>query len=72
VPVAKSSWEGSLIRRPGDGTADGEKVYLVRNGKKCWVVSAEWLGSHGYRFPEDVKVVSAKELAGIPPGEPLQ
>ena len=69
--AAVSKWEGQIIRRPGSSPEDG-KVYLVRDGKKHWVVSAEWLKQHGYNFPADVKVVTADELAQIPEAGVIQ
>ncbi len=64
-------WEGHLIRRPGN-TPEDAKVYLVKDGKKHWVVSGDWLKQNGYKFPEDVQIISAGELAQLPEGEPYQ
>ncbi|MEP7362264.1 MAG: hypothetical protein ABI972_03345 [Acidobacteriota bacterium] len=66
-----SPFEKLLVRRPGNEPEDG-KVYLVRNGKKQWVVNAKWLAANGYRFPEDVREISAAELAAIPTGDPIE
>lgn len=71
APAAVSGWEGHLVRRPG-GTPEDGKVYLVKDGKKHWVVSADWLKEHGYNFPGDVTVISAQELAQIPDGSVIQ
>ncbi len=65
---ALSKWEGQLVRRPGNTPEDG-KVYLIQDGKKRWVISADWLKRHGYNFPADVKEISANELAAIPLGD---
>jgi hypothetical protein len=69
APVSK--WEGKLVRRPGSTLEDG-KVYLVQGGKKRWVVSADWLKAHGFKFPEELIVIPAEELAAIPLGDPIQ
>jgi hypothetical protein len=66
-----SKWEGKLVRRAGTTDEDG-KVYVVQGGKKRWVVSSAWLREHAYRFPEDVSIISAEELASIPSGEAIQ
>ena len=42
---------------------------MVKGGTKHWVVSGEWLKTHGYKFPEDVKVISTEELDAIPVGD---
>lgn len=68
---AASKWEGKLIQRPGT-TPEDEKVYLVRDGKRHWVISGDWLKQHGYNFPADVKIIPADELAQVPLGDPIQ
>lgn len=72
VDKATSKWEGSLVKRPAGNSVEDGKVYLVQGGKRCWVLSAEWLKLHGYKFPEDVKVISAEELAAIPLGDVIR
>jgi hypothetical protein len=67
-----SKWEGSLVKRPGGPSVEDGKVYLVRDGKRCWVISADWLKSRGFRFPEDVKVISSEELDAIPLGDVIR
>src|SRR4051794_8951470 len=66
---AASKWEGALVKRPAGPSVEDGKVYLVRGGKRCWVLSVEWLKLHGYKFPDDVKEIPAEELASIPLGE---
>jgi hypothetical protein len=68
---AASKWEGALIKRPAGPSVEDGKVYLVRGGKRCWVLSVEWLKLHGYKFPDDVKEIPAEELASIPLGEEI-
>ena len=70
-PAAASKWEGKLVRRPGT-TAEDEKVYFVQNGKRRWVVSGEWIKKQGYKWPDEVKEITASELESIPLGEPVQ
>jgi hypothetical protein len=66
-----SKWEGKLIRRPGP-TVEDSKVYLVKDGKKHWVVTPDWLKANGYKFPDDVHVISADDLSQVPDGEAVQ
>jgi uncharacterized membrane protein len=63
-------FQGLLVRRPGPGAEDG-KVFLVRDGRKCWVLNGSWLTSHGYTWPDDVNFISAADLAAIPEGAPI-
>jgi SAM-dependent methyltransferase len=66
----QTSFEGCLVRRPGD-TAEDQKVYFVEKGRKRWVTTAEWIVANGMRWPDDVQVVTAEELDAILPGPPL-
>jgi hypothetical protein len=63
-------YENQIVRRPGDSPEDS-KVYVVLDHKKCWIIHAEWLGRHGYKWPDDVRTISASELEQIPIGEPI-
>lgn len=69
---AVSKWEGSLVKRPAGNSVEDGKVYLVRDGKRCWVLSADWLKAHGYKFPDDVKVIPPEELDAIPLGDVIR
>jgi SAM-dependent methyltransferase len=66
----KTSFEGCLVRRPGDTAEDG-KVYFVENGRKRWVTTADWIIAKGMNWPGDVQLITADELDAILPGPPL-
>lgn len=66
----KTSFEGCLVRRPGE-TAEDQKVYFVENGRKRWVTTADWIISRGMNWPSDVQFITASELEAILPGPPL-
>ena len=60
-----------LLRAPNDS-----RVFLVENGKRYWIRSAEVFNSYSLKWP-DIKEVSVNELAGYPfvtlvakPGDP--
>ena len=68
---APKDYEGQLVRRAGSSGEDA-KVYLVHKGQKHWVSVGNWITSHGYKWPDDVHVIPAPELAQIPEGTPIQ
>lgn len=68
--TSSGKWEGKLIQGPGARPID-QKVYLVQDGKRRWVVHAEWLTAHGYAWPGDVHHVSAEEVDAIPAGDTI-
>jgi uncharacterized membrane protein len=61
------SYEGQLVRRPGS-TPEDEKVYIVKDGMKHWVMDKRWIIENGLRWPEDVKTIPGHELDAIPTG----
>ncbi len=66
----EKNYEGLLVRRAG-GSAEDSKVYLIRDGKKDWVWDAKWIKSHGFKWPDDVHVIPARDLASIPTGKSI-
>ena len=68
--VCKPSFEGCLVRTPGE-TDEDQKVYFVENDRKRWVTSAEWIIAKGMKWPSDVQFIPREELDAILPGPPL-
>ena len=66
----ESDNEGKLVRRPGKSLEDG-KVYIVCGGVKHWVIDAAWIEKNGFRWPEDIHVISAETLEQMPTGYPI-
>lgn len=66
-----SGYENLIVRMPGNNPEEG-KVYVVRGGRKQWVVRASWFAQNGYRFPDDVRVIPASDLNAIPTGDPIE
>ena len=68
--AVESKYEGKLVRREGN-TAEDDKVYLVREGLKHWVVDSGWITANGFRWPEDVIVIASNELEEMPSGDAI-
>jgi hypothetical protein len=66
-----SIWENKLVSRPGTKPED-TKIYVVQNGRKHWVVNGAWLAAHGFKFPDDVHIISPAELDAIATGDTIQ
>lgn len=66
----QTSFEGCLVRRPGN-TPEDHKVFFVENGRKRWVTTADWIVAKGMNWPGDVQLITAEELDAILPGPPL-
>ena len=62
-------WENRLIQGPD--TLPNRRVYLVRNGRRRWIVHDSWMGAHGFGWPSGINRVSSAELDAIPLGDPI-
>lgn len=65
--ASNANYLGWLARRPGSAPED-QKVYLVKDGVKHWIPDKRWIIENGLRWPDDVKVIPARELDTIPAG----
>lgn len=65
APLAVSKYEGKIVHQPsGDrGKADG--WYLVKDGKRHWIVNGDWLKKNGYDAAAVLEISSA-EFDAIP------
>lgn len=63
-PVSKK-WIGLPVR------GDGDKVFLLRGGKKHWITSPKVYEALGFKFGDEGKL-DEKTLQVIPEGEPLR
>ena len=62
--------DGSLFR--GNGTVlDEQKIFIIRDGKKHWILDGDWLATNGFAWPQDVHFVEGGVMAGVPEGEPI-
>jgi hypothetical protein len=61
--------EGKLVKASKlAGRNEDARVFYIDRGVKHWVTSAEWVTTRGLRFPEDLLVVPAQDLAAVPEG----
>lgn len=68
-PKPLACLEGKLVRGPGTSPEE-QKVYYVRQGRKHWVLSSQWLEGHGMRLADTLQI-SREELDSILTGSPL-
>jgi hypothetical protein len=57
---------GVLLR--SQGSRFGERVFFCADGHRHWVMDAEWLAQHGFRWPDDVQDVPEAVLEAFRPG----
>jgi hypothetical protein len=64
------AYENKLVRRSGSAPEDG-KIFLVRAGKRHWVVYGTWLVKHGYHYPQELITLTPQQFNTIPEGRTI-
>lgn len=59
---------GTLMQ--SDGKLFGSKIFYVSKGLRHYVSDLDWIISHGFQFPDDVKKVNESLLLKLSPGRP--
>ena len=70
APEKVSSLEGRLIKQPGDSAEEG-KVYVVKGGKRRWIVHGSWIAARASEFPAGVEVLSSSDVLAVPLDDPI-
>lgn len=65
TPTVPSEYKGLSVR------ADGDKVFLLKGGKRYWITSAQIYSKLGFKFGDEAKIDQAT-LNVIPEGDPLR
>ena len=61
----KPSFKGLLVR------AGGDRVYLIREGKRYWMTSPEALEKNGFKLGDE-REIDQVSLSIFPEGEPIR
>jgi ABC-type polysaccharide/polyol phosphate transport system ATPase subunit len=69
-PATISTLEDRVFR--GNGTTwDEQKIFIIKDGQKHWIMDSGFLIRHGIDWPHDVTFVEGGILEGVPEGEPI-
>ena len=60
-------YENKLVRRAGP-TPEDAKVFLVRGGKRHWIIFGSWIVKHGYRW-DQMLIIPPDQFNAIPEGK---
>jgi len=64
-PVVKKEFKGTLVR------ATGDKIFLLKDGKRFWVSTPQALQNLGFKFGDEVKMDDAT-LMCLGEGQPIK
>lgn len=65
VRPVQGEWQGLPVRAVGD------RIFLLKNGKRSWITTKEVYERLGFKFGDEVKIDQAT-LDVIPEGEPIR
>jgi ABC-type polysaccharide/polyol phosphate transport system ATPase subunit len=69
-PETIASLDNRVFR--GNGTSfDEQKIFVIRDGRKHWIMDSGYLVRNGINWPDDVTFVEGGALEKVPEGEPL-
>ena len=64
-------YDGKIVHQPSHNRGKDDGWYLVKNGKRSWIVDGSWLVKNGYKENEVIEI-SSDEFNAIPEcSEPL-
>jgi hypothetical protein len=58
-------YEGKIVAQPPAGRGKEDGWYLVKGGKRRWIIDSAWLKKNGYDA-KDVRTISSAEFKAIP------
>jgi hypothetical protein len=64
-PIDSSEFKGLPVRSGGD------RIFLLKGGKKAWIANAEAYSKLGFKFGDESKI-DQSTLDVIPEGEPIR
>lgn len=63
--LVAQKYEGKIVRQPSNNRGKDDGWYLVKDGKRRWIINGSWLEDNGFKN-DDVVDVSASEFYEIP------
>jgi uncharacterized membrane protein len=60
-------YENKLVKRNGSTPEDG-KIFVVRGGRRHWIIFGSWVPKHGYRW-DDLQILTPEQFNTIPEGK---
>jgi hypothetical protein len=69
---AAKKYNGKIVKQPSAGRGKEDGWFLVKNGKRSWIVDGAWLDKNGFK-PTDVIEISSQQFNSIPEDpQPIQ
>jgi hypothetical protein len=65
ILVITQKYDGKIVHQPSRNRGKDDGWYLVKNGKRSWIVNGSWLAKNGYKENEIIEI-SSDEFNAIP------
>ena len=63
--VITQKYDGKIVHQPSRNRGKDDGWYLVKNGKRSWIIDGAWLAKNGFK-DSDVVEISTEEFNAIP------
>ena len=63
--VITQKYDGKIVHQPSRNRGKDDGWYLVKNGKRSWIVDGAWLAKNGFKENEVIEI-SSEEFKAIP------
>lgn len=65
ISAAAKKYDGKIVRQAPANRGKDDGWFLVKNGRRAWIIDGAWLGRNGYD-PGSVLTIPAEEFSAIP------
>ncbi len=65
ISAIAEKYDGKIVHQPSANRGKDDGWYLVKNGKRSWIIDGAWLAKNGYQQNE-VIVISSSDFNAIP------
>lgn len=65
ISAIAQKYEGKIVHQPAANRGKDDGWYLVKNGKRAWIIDGAWLAKNGFQ-PNEVIEISSADFNAIP------
>ena len=65
ILVITQKYDGKIVHQPPHNRGKDDGWYLVKNGKRSWIIDGVWLVKSGFK-ESDIVEISSEEFNAIP------
>jgi hypothetical protein len=71
ISKSAQTYEGKIIHQPSNNRGKEDGLFLVQNGLRRWISSAEWIERNGFNPSDIIKIDSSEFISIYEDPEPI-